>query len=85
MHSVQLLEEALRVARRLGYHVRQEWIGSGGGPCEIRGTKWLFVDLSQSVLEQLQCVREAIEAEPGLSAIPLSTDLQNILRTRRAA
>ena len=54
MHSVDLLEEALRLAMNSGFEVRQEWLHEkGGGACRI-GDKWvLFVDLSVSAQEQL--------------------------------
>ena len=54
MHSVDLLDEALDLARASGFEVRQ-WLGeSGGGACRI-GAKWvLFVNLSLTAEEQLQ-------------------------------
>ena len=45
MLTVELLEEALELARRAGYRVRQEWLeGCAGGACVIKGQKWLFLD-----------------------------------------
>ena len=47
MHTVELLAEALNLAGRLGYEVRQEWLaGNGGGACELKGRKILFLDLA---------------------------------------
>ena len=38
MHTVELLQEAVEAARRLGYEVRQDWLGGdGGGHCIVRG------------------------------------------------
>ncbi len=55
MHSVDLLDEALDLARASGFEVRQ-WLGESGGvpACRI-GSKWvLFVNLSLTAEEQLQ-------------------------------
>jgi hypothetical protein len=60
MHTVERLELALDQARKLGFQIRQEWLETGGGVCEFRGQRWLFVDLSQSAVEQLELVREAL-------------------------
>ena len=47
MHKAQLLQEAVRLAGRLGYEIRQDWLGGGsGGACEIRGRKLMFIDSS---------------------------------------
>ena len=62
MHTVELLEAALKLAEQQGFTVRQEWLGGrGGGPCEILGRKVLFIDLAISPLEQLDQARLAID------------------------
>jgi hypothetical protein len=72
MHTVELLHEALRAAQRLGYQVRHEWLGgSGGGTCEIKGQKWLFVDLALGPSDQLEQVLDALAREPGPASPPL--------------
>ena len=51
MHTVEALEQALDLAQRLGYEVRQEWLGgNGGGGCELNGQKVLFLDLALGVI-----------------------------------
>jgi hypothetical protein len=78
MHTVDLLEQALSLAATLGIRVRQEWLGgSGGGCCEIRGQRWLFVDLALAPAEQFAQVASALEIElkkptehPATSARP---------------
>ena len=61
MHSVDLLEEALRLAMNSGYRIRQEWLKEqGGGACRIGGEWVLFVDLSVSAQEQLATVINAL-------------------------
>jgi hypothetical protein len=86
MHTVELLDQALSVAQRMGYGVRQEWLGgAGGGACEFAGRKWLFVDLSLNVIEQLEQVRKALLADPGIYMVDLSPALRQLLDLRRSA
>lgn len=63
MHSVDLLEEALRLAMNSGFQIRQEWLSEqGGGLCRL-GERWvLFVDLSLSAQEQLENVVRALRS-----------------------
>lgn len=88
MHTVELLEQALAVAQRLGYGVRHEWLGgSGGGYCEFGGGKWIFVDLALSAVEQLDQVAAVLKQDPSLSPVEVSRPLRILLelRDRRAA
>ena len=90
MHTVELLEEALELAAQLGYAVRQEWLGgSGGGGCEIKGRKHLFLDLALSPLEQLEQVAQAIrdcqQADDIAGRQIISLELRRALRPRKAA
>jgi hypothetical protein len=75
MHTVELLDEALRLAQGLGYRVRQESLGGVGGACEIHGQKWLFLDLDAGPQEQLDCVLGALAREPSLGASKVSYPL----------
>lgn len=86
MHTVELLDEAVQVARRLGYEVRQDWLGGdGGGHCLVRGRKWLLLDLAQSSDEQLEVVAEALRGEIGASRVIQSSELAERLDLRSAA
>jgi hypothetical protein len=86
MHTVDLLEQALRVAERLGYKLRQDWLGgSGGGGCEIRGKKWLFVDLALSPSEQLDQVIETLRREQLAAELELPPTLRTLMWPRKAA
>src|SRR5262249_16658894 len=65
MHTVDALEQSIEFAQRLGYRIRQEWLGgSGGGACEFNGQKWLFVDLALNAAEQLEQVVTALKEDP---------------------
>lgn len=86
MHTVDLLEQALGLAARLGYKIRQEYLGEcGGGACEFGGQKWLFVDLSLSAPEQLGQVVEALRNDPRLAGARVPKSLVALLGSERAA
>ena len=86
MHTADLLDQALRAAEQLGYKVRQEWLGGGSsGDCEIKGQKWLFIDLSQSLPDQLHVVVEALRREPKAAALNLVPPLRKLLPSKKAA
>jgi len=77
MSTVEALEAALRFARRLGYGIRQEWFdGRGGGDCQVKGRKYLFLDLAQSPREHLDVVLAALRREPGLEEEDLPEPLR---------
>ena len=76
MHTVELLNEAVRAAKRLGYEVRQDWLGGdGGGHCLVRGRKWLLLDVAQSADEQLEVVADALRGEIGAIRVIQSPEL----------
>jgi hypothetical protein len=86
MHTVAMLQEALDTARRLGYEVRQDWLGGdGGGHCLVRGRKWLLLDVAQSADEQLDVVADALRNESGAGCAIRSDALAERLHLRRVA
>lgn len=86
MHTVELLEQALATAEKLGYKIRQDWLGgSGGGACEFAGRKWIFVDLALNAVEQLEQVTEALREDPEIHLLELSRPLRQQLGFRKAA
>jgi len=86
MHTVELLAQALETAERLGYSIRHEWLGgAGGGACEIRGRKWVFVDLSLNAIEQLEQVAAVLRSDPAIHAADLPPPIRRLLGIRRAA
>lgn len=62
MHVAAQLEAALERARQQGFRLRSEWLGGGGGACEIHGERWLFLDLALEPCEQLELVLAALSA-----------------------
>jgi hypothetical protein len=65
MQTVQTLERLRGIAEDAGYTVRHEWLGGvAGGACEFAGRKWIFVDLSLSVVEQLEQLADALRDDP---------------------
>jgi len=86
MDSVEVLDEALAIARQLGFEIREDWFdGRGGGPCRIRGRKCLFLDLQLSPRDRLAQVLETLRGEPLLAQVALSPALGRLLRAGRAA
>lgn len=82
MRTVEVLQTALRLAERAGYQIRHEWLdGNGGGACEVRGRKLLFVDLALGPREQLEVVLNALRQDPSVRHEVLSWDAN--LPTRR--
>lgn len=59
--KVAQLQRAISRARRAGIRVRREWLaGQTGGGCEIAGARWLFLDLSLPIQEQIGQVEDAL-------------------------
>ena len=86
MHTVEMLEQALDLAVRLGYSVRQDsFAGSGGGGCEVKGRKFLFLDLDLAPEEQLDQVVAALRHEPLAPTIVMPRELGELLKVRKIA
>ena len=64
MHTIEKLERAVGEAVQRGYEVRMEPLGGGtGGLCEFGKRRWIFVDITASVAEQLEQVLSALRTE----------------------
>jgi hypothetical protein len=86
MHTVEMLERLKELAEQAGYTIRHEWLGgSGGGKCEFAGRKWIFVDLSLSVIEQLDQVAAALKDDPAVWLLDLPVPVTRALGRRMAA
>ena len=68
MHTADHLNQLLFEARQKGLTVRFEYLdGQGGGCCSFGGKHWLFVDLAQTVQDQLESVQAALREDPPVS------------------
>ena len=86
MHTVEILAEALRVTKRLGYRIREEWLGgAGGGGCEFRGRKYFFLDLALGPAEQLDQVLDTLRRDPAALSLPMPDMLRELLQVRKTA
>jgi hypothetical protein len=86
MHAAKLLAEALDLARRMQYTVREEYLdGAGGGHCFYSGKKWLLLDVAQSTEEQLSDVADALRAESDFATLPMTPPLAQWLGISKAA
>jgi len=86
MHTVELLEIAIAEADKLGYEVRQEWLGgTGGGRCEFAGRRVIFIDLALNSAEQLDQVIEALLDDPAFFTVKVPRELQPLLGIKHAA
>ena len=64
MHTIEKLERAIAEAVQRGYDVRMEPLGgASGGLCEFGKRRWIFVDVTASVGEQLEQVLSALREE----------------------
>jgi hypothetical protein len=86
MHTVDLLQQVLALAKQLGYTVRMEDLGGeGGGICEFGGKRWLFVDLAASTIDQLRRSCDALRLDPQLASVTLTPHVEEVFSTERAA
>ncbi len=85
MHTVELLEQALDLAGRLGYTIRQDCLAGGGGGCELRGRKLFFLDLDLGPDEQLEQIIDALRRDPAAQTLPMPHELGELLRIRKIA
>ena len=81
MHTVELFEQLVGVARQLGYQVRHEYLGGvGGGRCEVAGKRWIFVDLALGATEQLDQLVEALQEDPAIHTVSLSDPVVKLMQ-----
>ena len=86
MHTVEMLDQAIALAKRLDYAIRQDsFAGCGGGGCELRGRKFLFLDLDLDPEEQLEQVLSALRHQPAAQTLPMSRELGELLKVRKIA
>jgi hypothetical protein len=86
MHTVELLDQLLKMAENLGYRVRHEYLGGvGGGFCEIQGQKYIFVDLALTTVEQLEQAAGAMRHDPAVDWHSTPPAIRPLMGLRKAA
>jgi hypothetical protein len=86
MHTVELLNEALEIARQAGYKIRQEWLDEcSAGACMVRGQKLLFLDPMQSTIDQLEQVLDVLREDPAARQLAAASKLGELRSGRHAA
>lgn len=61
MSAVDSVRDLVDLARKLGYEIREEWLGGAGcSLCELRGKPVVFIDAACSAQEQAEQLREAL-------------------------
>jgi hypothetical protein len=71
--TLGLLEEALQLARELGYHVREEPLGDlPGGPCVVGGRQTILLNLQSPAADQLTVLLGVLVRDPAIANHPVS-------------
>jgi len=79
LNTVAILHQATETARMMGYEIREEWLGgTGGGGCEFGGKKWIFLDVADNPLEQLESVADVLCQDPAIHLIELPVPLRKL-------
>ena len=86
MDATTQLDTIVRLFEQLGVEVRQERLGgSGGGMCQIRGKRVVFVDLDADAATRLdQCVA-ALATVPEAATVFISPELRELVDNLRAS
>jgi hypothetical protein len=85
MHTVELLGHGLDLVSRLGYEIRQEYLGGSGGGCVLKGKKIFFLDLALDPGEQLDEVINTLRHDPQALQLPMAHQLRKMLAVRKSA
>jgi len=86
MHTLDMRDKAIATAKSLGYEIRQEWLdGQGGGLCEVAGRRILFIDQSQTPMEQLEVVLDALREDRSVETSTIPLPIQTLLGSKKAA
>jgi hypothetical protein len=71
--TLGLLEEALQLARELGYHVREEPLGDlPGGPCVVGGRQTILLNLQSPAADRLTVLLTVLVRDPAVASQPVS-------------
>jgi hypothetical protein len=82
MDEKLLLNELLDLAERIGIEVRQDYLGGeGGGICQLRGQKVLFLDMAATLADQLDQTAEALAEIEGVKDQYLLPKVRQLLES----
>lgn len=71
MSAVNSFRDLVELAKKLGYEIREEWLGGAGcSVCELRGKPFVFIDAACSAQEQAEQLREALRHRPDSAPSP---------------
>jgi hypothetical protein len=71
--TLGLLEEALQLAREIGYVVREEPLGDlPGGPCVVGGQRTLLLNLQSPAADRLTVLLTVLARDPAVASQPVS-------------
>lgn len=80
MRTLELLDYLIELARRLGFEIREEWLdGTGGGACEIKGQRILFVDQSLTPSDRVDQVAQSLRGCDRLATIYILPEARVLL------
>ncbi len=80
--TLGLYQEALHLARDLGYEVREEPLGElSGGGCTVNGTTRVLLNLERPVAERLDRLLRALVDDVRVAAEPKSRLLESRLQS----
>lgn len=82
--TLGLLEEAMQLARDLGYRVREEPLGElAGGACAVGGVRQILLNAAQPSSQRLDMLLEVLAADADLAGQPVSRLLETRLLRHR--
>lgn len=81
--TLGLLEEAMQLARDLGYRVREEPLGDlPGGACAVGGHRQILLNAAQPSLQRLDTLLDVLAADARAAGQPMSRLLEVRLQKR---
>jgi hypothetical protein len=83
--TLGLLEEAMQLARDLGYLVREEPLGDlPGGACTVGGRRQILLNAAQPSLQRIDTLLDVLAADARAAGQPMSRLLEVRLQKRMA-
>jgi len=83
--TLGLLEEAMQLARDLGYRVREEPLGElPGGVCAVGGQRQILLNASHPSSQRLDTLLDVLATDADVGDQPVSHLLESRLRKHRS-